>query len=174
MGINSDSVPDICKTKDFYSHLIHHIIKPDQVLRGRITCLLTVNPALSNIYGNFHGGAVAAVAEKVSYACARTVLAENKDIFLGELSISYLYFTEDNSRLKSSYANLLPMMYIAFERFVAYAYTCLMMTEVIVDCSVVRSGRNLTVVAMEFKVKKTGKLAYTARSTFFNMPVAKL
>ena len=47
MGINSDSVPDICKTKDFYSHLIHHIIKPDQVLRGRITCLLTVNPALS-------------------------------------------------------------------------------------------------------------------------------
>ncbi|KAK4578374.1 hypothetical protein RGQ29_028476 [Quercus rubra] len=90
MGINSDSVPDICKTKDFYSHLIHHIIKPDQVLRGRITCLLTVNPALSNIYGNFHGGAVAAVAEKVSYACARTVVAEDKDIFLGELSISYL------------------------------------------------------------------------------------
>ena len=49
-----------------------------------------------------------------------------------------------------------------------------MQTEVIVDCSVVRTGRNLTVVAMEFKVKKTGKLAYTARSTFFNMPVAKL
>ncbi|XP_075668162.1 uncharacterized protein LOC142638056 isoform X2 [Castanea sativa] len=96
-----------------------------------------------NIYGNFHGGAVAAVAEKVSYACARTVLAENKDIFLGELSISYLSSAPVN-------------------------------TEVIVDCSVVRSGRNLTVVAMEFKVKKTGKLAYTARSTFFNMPVAKL
>ncbi|KAM4105088.1 hypothetical protein ACJW30_06G206700 [Castanea mollissima] len=143
MGINSEFVPDICKTKDFYSHLIHHIIKPDQVLRGRITCLLTVNPALSNIYGNFHGGAVAAVAEKVSYACAKTVLAEDKDIFLGELSISYLSSAPVN-------------------------------TEVIVDCSVVRSGRNLTVVAMEFKVKKTGKLAYTARSTFFNMPVAKL
>ncbi|KAL4621819.1 hypothetical protein ACB092_06G255800, partial [Castanea dentata] len=130
MGINSDFVPDICKTKDFYSHLIHHIIKPDQVLK-------------LNIYGNFHGGAVAAVAEKVSYACARTVFAEYKDIFLGELSISYLSSAPVN-------------------------------TEVIVDCSVVRSGRNLTVVAMEFKVKKTGKLAYTARSTFFNMPVAKL
>jgi len=25
MGINSDPVPDICKTKDFYSHLIHRI-----------------------------------------------------------------------------------------------------------------------------------------------------
>nr|XP_023879164.1 uncharacterized protein LOC111991609 [Quercus suber] len=143
MGINSDSVPDICKTKDFYSHLIHHIIKPDQVLRGRITCLLTVKPALCNIYDNFHGGVVAAVAEKVSYACARTVVTEDKDIFLGELSISYLSSAPVN-------------------------------TEVIVDCSVVRSGRNFTVVAMEFKVKRTGKLAYTARSTFFNMPVAKL
>ena len=46
--------------------------------------------------------------------------------------------------------------------------------EVIVDCSVVRSGRNLTVVAMEFKLKKTGQLAYTARTTFYNTPVAKL
>ena len=45
---------------------------------------------LQNIYSNFHGGAIAAVAEKVSYACARTVVAEDKDIFLGELSISYL------------------------------------------------------------------------------------
>ena len=41
-------------------------------------------------YNNFHGGAIAAVAEKVSYACARTVVAKDKDIFLGELSISYL------------------------------------------------------------------------------------
>nr|POE77144.1 hypothetical protein CFP56_59842 [Quercus suber] len=98
---------------------------------------------LQNIYDNFHGGVVAAVAEKVSYACARTVVTEDKDIFLGELSISYLSSAPVN-------------------------------TEVIVDCSVVRSGRNFTVVAMEFKVKRTGKLAYTARSTFFNMPVAKL
>ncbi|KAL0002543.1 hypothetical protein SO802_016324 [Lithocarpus litseifolius] len=145
MGINSDSVPDICKTKDFYSHLIHHIIKPDQVLRGRITCLLTVNLAISsnNRAISKHQGAVAAIAEKVLYACARTMVAKDKDIFLGELSISYLSSAPVN-------------------------------TKVIVDCSVVRSGRNLTVVAMEFKVKKTGKLAYTARSTFFNMPVAKL
>ena len=45
---------------------------------------------LQNIYGNFHGGAVAAVAEKVSYACARTVVAEDNGIFLGDMSISYL------------------------------------------------------------------------------------
>ena len=46
--------------------------------------------------------------------------------------------------------------------------------EVMVDCSVVRNGRNLTVVAMECKVKKTGQLAYTAHATFYNMPIAKL
>ena len=31
-----------------------------------------------------------------------------------------------------------------------------------------RSGRYLTIVAVEFKLKKTGKLAYTARGTFYN------
>jgi acyl-coenzyme A thioesterase 13 len=46
--------------------------------------------------------------------------------------------------------------------------------EVIVDGSVVRSGRNFTVVAVEFKLKKTGRLIYTARATFYNMPIAKL
>jgi acyl-coenzyme A thioesterase 13 len=46
--------------------------------------------------------------------------------------------------------------------------------EVIVDGSVVRSGRNLSVVAVEFKLEKTGQLIYTARATFYHMPVAKL
>ena len=49
-----------------------------------------------------------------------------------------------------------------------------MQADVTIDCSVVRSGRNLTVVAMEFKVKKTGQLAYTARAIFYNMPIAKI
>ena len=49
-----------------------------------------------------------------------------------------------------------------------------MQADVIIDCSVVRGGRNLTVVATEFKVKKTGQLAYTAHATFYNMPIAKL
>ena len=31
-----------------------------------------------------------AVCEMVSIACARTVVAEDKDIFLGDMSISYL------------------------------------------------------------------------------------
>lgn len=30
------------------------------------------------------------VAEKLSYACARTVVDADKEIFLGELGISYL------------------------------------------------------------------------------------
>ena len=49
-----------------------------------------------------------------------------------------------------------------------------MQADVIIDCSVVRGGRNLTVVATEFKVKKTGQLAYSARAIFYNMPIAKI
>lgn len=40
--------------------------------------------------------------------------------------------------------------------------------------TVVKSGRNVTVVVLEFKQKKTGKLIYTARTTFYNLPVSKL
>ena len=45
---------------------------------------------LQNFYGSLHGGSLAAVCEMVSIACARTVVAEDKDIFLGDMSISYL------------------------------------------------------------------------------------
>ena len=44
---HSNSIPDFCNTKYFYSHLIRDAIKPDQVLRGRITCHLTVTPILA-------------------------------------------------------------------------------------------------------------------------------
>ena len=116
-----DSLPDYCNSKDLYSHLIRTLIKPDLVLRGRLTYLLTVKPTfavsnsplcffyqdtsifgcliaqnmffwwgLQNIFGALHGGAIAAVTEMVSIACARTVVVEDKDIFLGELGITYL------------------------------------------------------------------------------------
>lgn len=42
---------------------------------------------LQNYFGTLHGGALAAVAEAISVACARTVVAENKEIFLGEQSM---------------------------------------------------------------------------------------
>lgn len=45
-----------------------------------------------------HGGAVGAMAERVAIACARTVVGEDKDIFLGELSISYLSAVPHNVR----------------------------------------------------------------------------
>lgn len=49
-----------------------------------------------------------------------------------------------------------------------------MQAKVIVDASVVRSGRNLTVVLVEFKLEESGKLVYTSRSTFYHMPAASL
>uniref|UniRef100_A0A2N9GV27 Thioesterase domain-containing protein n=1 Tax=Fagus sylvatica TaxID=28930 RepID=A0A2N9GV27_FAGSY len=158
-----DSLPDYCNSKDLYSHLIRTLIKPDLVLRGRLTYLLTVKPTFANIFGALHGGAIAAVAEMVSIACARTVVAEDKDIFLGELGITYLSSAPINWVIPRRVVDLL----FGWRKHSSEA-------EVIVNCSVVRSGRNLTVVAMEFKLKKTGQLAYTARTTFYNTPVAKL
>ena len=44
---------------------------------------------MQNQYNTLHGGAVAAVAEAVGMACARSA-AGDKEMFLGELSTAYL------------------------------------------------------------------------------------
>jgi len=46
--------------------------------------------------------------------------------------------------------------------------------EVVAEARVVKSGRNVTMIALEFKLKKTGTLTYIAHTTFYNIPVAKL
>lgn len=46
--------------------------------------------SLQNIYGSLHGGAVGDVAVRVATACARTIVGKDKELFLGELSLSYL------------------------------------------------------------------------------------
>ena len=46
--------------------------------------------------------------------------------------------------------------------------------ELLANASVVKTGRNLTVVAVEFKLKKTGNLLYITHATFYNMPVSSL
>ncbi|KAJ6344210.1 hypothetical protein OIU76_005852 [Salix suchowensis] len=102
------------------------------------------NVAVSpNYYNGLHGGAVAAIAERASIACARTVVADDKELFLGELSISYLSAAKLNEVL-------------------------------VVEGSVLRRGRNLTVVASEFRIKKTKKLVFTSHATFYHIPAAKL
>ncbi|XP_050237168.1 uncharacterized protein LOC126686917 [Mercurialis annua] len=142
VGVSSD-IPKNYQSKGSYSNLFSEIVTVDQIQRGRISCNFSVLPSLSNFYGGLHGGALAAVAERMAIACARTVIAEDRDIFLGEFSLSYLSAAPTNEVL-------------------------------VVDSAVLRSGKNLTVVAMEFRIKKTQKLAFTARATFYNMPVAKL
>ncbi|GLT79580.1 hypothetical protein SLA2020_510630 [Shorea laevis] len=139
----SDPDIDNYNSIDLYSNLLCGHLKAQKIERGRLTCLVSVKPALGNYFGGTHGGAVGAIAERVSIATARTVVAQDKELFLGELSISYLSAAPINS-------------------------------ELLVDGFVVRSGRNLTVVSMDFKMKETKKLVYTARATFYNSPIAKL
>ncbi|KAG4187902.1 hypothetical protein ERO13_A08G129700v2 [Gossypium hirsutum] len=98
---------------------------------------------LQNYFGGLHGGAVAAIAERVAIATSRTVVGVDKEIFLVDLGISYLSAAPKDA-------------------------------ELIVDGAVVKSGRNITAVSIEFKMKKTGKLLFTSRATFHNSPLAKL
>ncbi|XP_028095797.1 uncharacterized protein LOC114295692 isoform X1 [Camellia sinensis] len=139
----SDTIPPQFEAKELFSDFIRGLLKVDRIERGRVSCFLSVKPSAMNVYGGLHGGAVASVAEMVSIACARTVVGKDKELFLGELGISYLSAAPRNAELN-------------------------------VNASVVRSGRNLTVIAVEFKVKDSERLAYTSRATFYNMPVASL
>ncbi|XP_061359307.1 uncharacterized protein LOC133303408 [Gastrolobium bilobum] len=142
MGV-AKPIPESCNTTGFYSHFIGSFINVDQIQRGRISCTVAVKPPISNIYGTMHGGSVGSVIELLSTACARTVVAEDKELFLGEISVSYLSGAPTNE-------------------------------EILADASVVKGGRNVTIVALEFKLKKTGNLMYIAHATFYNFPVAKL
>jgi acyl-coenzyme A thioesterase 13 len=133
-----------CDSKDFYSDVIRgQFLEITLVERGKISCILSVKSSVTNAFGGLHGGAVAAVAEMVAVACARTVVGKDKEIFLGELSNSYLSAAPHNS-------------------------------EVVVEGSVIRSGRNLTVVGIEFKSKENMKLLYLSRATFYNSQISSL
>ena len=46
--------------------------------------------------------------------------------------------------------------------------------EVMIEAKVVRKGRNVTVVGVDFTLKKTQQLIYQTRATFYNMPISKL
>ncbi|MBA0831700.1 hypothetical protein Goarm_016149 [Gossypium armourianum] len=139
----SNPIPDNYSSEDFYSDFLCNHLKTDAVRRGHIICFTTVKPTILNSMGGLHGGVIAAISERVAIATARTVVGEDKELFLGELAMSYLSSATINE-------------------------------ELIVDGSVVRRGRNTTVVAVEFKMRKTGKLVYSSRATFYNSPIAKL
>ncbi|KAM7277160.1 hypothetical protein ACFE04_019026 [Oxalis oulophora] len=143
VGAFDGDIDENYSSKDFYSHLVSNHLNVFSIGPGRITCFLTVVPAFTNVFNGLHGGAVAAFSERVAIACARTVVPEDKEIFLGELAMSYLSAAQLNE-------------------------------EVAVHGSVVRSGRNITVIAIEFKIRETGKLVYTSRATIYHMPASKL
>ncbi|XP_061340185.1 uncharacterized protein LOC133286749 [Gastrolobium bilobum] len=135
--------PENTNTHGFYNGFLRSFIKVDHIQRGRLACTVVAKAPICNGFGTLHGGAVGSFVEVLSTACARTVVAEDKELFLGEISISYLSATPINE-------------------------------EVLANASVVKTGRNLTVVALEFKLKKTGNFLYITHATFYNMPVASL
>ncbi|CAN8254061.1 unnamed protein product [Cochlearia groenlandica] len=138
-----DSSVDDFASLDSFSVLFQSNIRALSVARGRISCSVVVTPALANYFNGLHGGAIASIAERLSMACARTIVSEEKQLFTGELSMTYLSAAPISS-------------------------------ELLVEGSVVRSGRNLTVVNVEFKMKDTMKVTYLARATFYHSIASKL
>ncbi|KAJ1288936.1 hypothetical protein BS78_02G127000 [Paspalum vaginatum] len=85
-------LPASADQPDAYSALVRAILSSVAVSASpapRVSCTITVSPAVTNRYNTLHGGAVAAVAEAVGMACAR-IAAGDKEMFLGELSTAYL------------------------------------------------------------------------------------
>uniref|UniRef100_A0A804Q6F5 Thioesterase domain-containing protein n=1 Tax=Zea mays TaxID=4577 RepID=A0A804Q6F5_MAIZE len=82
-------LPVSAERPDAYTSLVRAIVSSAAVTSSRVSCTLTVSPAVANQYNTLHGGAVAAVAEAVGMACARAA-AGDKEMFLGELSTAYL------------------------------------------------------------------------------------
>ncbi|KAK7390017.1 hypothetical protein VNO78_25315 [Psophocarpus tetragonolobus] len=136
-------LPRNCQTPLYYDNFLRSFIKLHHIQRGRISCTVLAKPPVCNGYGTLHGGSVGSLVDILSTACARTVVSQDKELFLGEISISYLSATPLNE-------------------------------EVLANASVVKTGRNLTVVSVEFKLKKTGNLVYITHATFYNMPVSSL
>ncbi|NP_001152568.1 thioesterase family protein isoform 2 [Zea mays] len=91
-------LPVSAERPDAYTSLVRAIVSSAAVTSSRVSCTLTVSPAVANQYNTLHGGAVAAVAEAVGMACARAA-AGDKEMFLGELSTAYLAAARLNSEV---------------------------------------------------------------------------
>ncbi|XP_060218799.1 uncharacterized protein LOC132645684 isoform X2 [Lycium barbarum] len=90
MGVFNLTFPSQYDTKDSFSELTRGFLKVQHIHRGKISCIVSVKPPIMNFYGSLHGGAIGAVAARVATGCARTIVGKDKELFLGELSISYL------------------------------------------------------------------------------------
>ncbi|XP_020242805.1 uncharacterized protein LOC109821021 [Asparagus officinalis] len=95
------------------------------------------------------GIGVAAVAEEVGLACAKTV-AGDKEFFLWESSTAYLSAARLNVRSNPNQF-LLDFCLIKVREIVYFLH-----------------------LTVEFRIKETQKLFYTSRATVYVMPVASL
>ncbi|KAG0454039.1 hypothetical protein HPP92_025343 [Vanilla planifolia] len=93
------SIPEATEKKDFYSYLIRSLLKVERIERGRVICTLSVTSTVTNPYNTLHGGVVAAVAEEIGLACAKSVVGD-KQFFLGEFSTAYLVAARIDAKIE--------------------------------------------------------------------------
>ncbi|XP_057805722.1 uncharacterized protein LOC131020729 [Salvia miltiorrhiza] len=97
-GLASSIKPEY-NVNDAFSKVVGGVLKLISAHRGKISCILSAKPPVLNGIGRLHGGAVASVAERVAIACAKTVVHKDEDLFLGDLSISYLSSAPRNAEI---------------------------------------------------------------------------
>ncbi|KAL1546436.1 hypothetical protein AAHA92_23034 [Salvia divinorum] len=97
-GLFTPIRPDY-NVKGAYSKVVGGALKLSSLHKGKISCILTAKPPVLNGIGRLHGLTVASVAERVAIACAKTVVGEDGDLFLGELSVSYLSSAPRNAQV---------------------------------------------------------------------------
>ncbi|KAK7861491.1 hypothetical protein CFP56_011344 [Quercus suber] len=207
---DTNSLPDYCNNKYFYSNIIRHALKPDQVLRGRLTCILTVTPALGNFYGSLHGGSLAAICGEGGRNLT-VVAMEFKIKKTGQLAYTaraifyniplprYEVVTPspggeaEEATSKSTiivgkvkdicgehacmHTNFLRIVGVSNSDFIPHNCKSKDFYSQLIRHGIKPDQLLRGQITMEFKLKKTGKLAYrpyTARTTFYNMPSAKL
>ncbi|XP_021748744.1 uncharacterized protein LOC110714519 [Chenopodium quinoa] len=99
LGSSIESLPLNTNGHDYMSQPMVRFLKVDSISRGRVTCSFSVLPPFVNYYEGLQGGVVASVAERLATACARTMVGEEKPLFLGEQSIPYLSAASMNAEL---------------------------------------------------------------------------
>ncbi|KAH6767426.1 hypothetical protein C2S52_018409 [Perilla frutescens var. hirtella] len=134
------------KGEGVYSKLVGGVLKLISAHNGRISCILNVKPPILNGTGRMHGMGVASVAERVAIGCAKTVVGKEKDnLFLGELSVSFLSSAPRNAEV------------------------------VVNGCVVKSGRNLTIVdVSFRSDEESGGRLLYLSRATFYNMPLSTL
>ncbi|XP_020673046.1 uncharacterized protein LOC110092727 isoform X2 [Dendrobium catenatum] len=146
-----NNIPEASERKDFYSDIIRSLLKVDYIDRGRVFCTLKVNAA------------VVVIQSDPSFFNIYNTLHGGAVASVAEMVGLACVQTVAGDK-----------EFFLGEFSTAYLAAAGLDTEVEVEGSILRQGRSVVVTNIDFRIKESKKLAYTARATYYIMPAASL